>query len=136
MSRGLQDSARMVVAIVMHELPNRDPYTLGAMAETVAYAKFTGRETLAYLAEQYRLTIPAGWGEYGESELFEAGKNTALFREIKLDCLKQLKRILKGRHCPFTVQDAVSRDAGVFTADDVLVLRGDAIDSGENWSAD
>lgn len=136
MSRGLQDSARMVIAIVLHELPHRDRYTLGAMAETVAYCKYTGRETLVYLAEKYDLVVPQGWGEYGESDLFVAGNSTALFRQIKLDCLKQLKRILVRRHCPFTVQDPVSRHAGAYTADDILIIRDDLADSDKNWTTD
>lgn len=134
MSRGLQDSARMVIAIVLHELPHRDRYTLGAMAETVAYCKYTGSETLVYLAEKYELEVPQGWGEYGEKDLFKNGKPTPLLQSIKKDCLMQLKRLLKRSTCPFTVEDPVSRDAGVFTVDDVLVLRSDAIDSGKNWS--
>jgi len=136
MSRGLQNSALMVIAIVRHELPNRDPYTLGAMAETVVYAKYTGRETLHYLAEKYNLEVPRGWGEYGESDLFENGTPTRLFQDIKKDCLMQLKRILKHPSCPFTVQDPVSRDTGVFTVDDVLVVRSNANDSSQDWSTD
>ena len=67
MSKGIGNSGRLVIALVMNQLRQNEhewgcPYTLKQAAEDMSWAKLQGREVLEGFAKAYRLKSPKAGG--------------------------------------------------------------------------
>ena len=140
MSKGLGESGRLVIALVMNQLRQNErewgcPYTLKQAAEDMSWAKLQGREVLEGFAKAEQIEIPEGWGKLDQSEvpasyLDSNNQPGPLFWSMKKECARQLKRLLARDDCPFRVADPLAYKSKVYQDDDVLRVK-----SGEDWAA-
>ena len=140
MSKGIGNSGRLVIALVMNQLRQNErewgcPYTLKQAAEDMSWAKLQGREVLEGFAKAEQIEIPEGWGKLDQNAVPAAYLDSnnqpgPLFKSMKKECARQLKRLLARDDCPFRVADPVAYKSKVYQDDDVLRVK-----SGEDWAA-
>ena len=139
MSKGIGNSGRLVIALVMNQLRQNErewgcPYTLKQAAEDMSWAKLQGREVLEGFAKAEQIEIPEGWGKLDQNTVPAAYLDSnnqpgPLFWSMKKECARQLKRLLARADCPFRVSDPIASQSKVYQDDDILRVK-----SGEDWT--
>lgn len=139
MSKGIGNSGRLVIALVMNQLRQNEhewgcPYTLKQAAEDMSWAKLQGREVLEGFAKAEQIEIPEGWGKLDQNTVPAAYLDSnnqpgPLFGSMKKECARQLKRLLARDDCPFRVSDTIAYKSKVYQDDDILRVK-----SGEDWT--